>query len=41
MLLTQTFDSDLVVNFIKDILSNNNIEEYYIFKRIIESVEKF
>ena len=40
MLLAPTFESDLAVNFIKNIISNNNIEEEYTLKWIIESVKK-
>ena len=29
VLLVSTFESDLAVNFIKDIISNNDIEEEY------------
>ena len=41
MLLVPTFENDLSVSFIKNIISNNNIEEESTLKRIIESVKKF
>ena len=40
LLLEPTFETDLAVNFIKNIISNNNIEEEYTLKWIIESVKK-
>ena len=40
VLLTPMFESDLAVNFLKNIISNNNIEEESTLKRIIESVKK-
>ena len=33
VLLVSTFESDLAVNFIKDIISNNDIEEEYDLKK--------
>ena len=36
--MTPTFESDLTVNFTKNILFNNDIEEEYTLKRITESV---
>ena len=38
-LLLPNIDSDLAVNFIKNIISNNNIKEDSTLKRIIESVK--
>ena len=35
------FNSDVAINFIKNIIYNNNIEEKSILKRITESVLKF
>ena len=40
-LLAPTFKSDLAVNFIKNIIFNNDIEEKSTLKRIIESVKYF
>ena len=40
VLLVSTFESDLSVNFIKNMLSNNNIEKESTLKRIIEYVKK-
>ena len=34
------FNSDLAINFIKNIIFNNNIKEDSILKGIIESVQK-
>ena len=38
ILLPPTFESGIAVNFIKNIISNNDIEEESTLKRIIESV---
>ena len=38
--LSQNIDSGLVINFINDAISNNNIKEDSILKIIIESVKK-
>ena len=40
-LLAPTFESDLAVNFIKNIIFNNDIEEEFSLKRIIESIKYF
>ena len=40
VLLVSTFESNLSVNFIKNMLSNNNIEKESTLKRIIEYVKK-
>ena len=40
ILMVPTVGSDLDVNFIKNIISNNNIEDESTFKRIIQSVKK-
>ena len=39
-LLLPNIDSDLAVNFIKNIISNNSIKEDSTLKRIIESVKR-
>ena len=38
--LPPIIDSDQAVNFIKNILFNNNIKEYSTLKRIIKSIKK-
>ena len=38
--LPPNIDSDLAANFIKNIMSNNNIKEDSILKRIIKYVDK-
>ena len=38
--LSQNIDSGLVINFINDAISNNNIKEDSILKRIIKYVDK-
>ena len=40
LFLPTNITSDLAVNFIKNIIFNNNIKEDSVFKRIIESVKK-
>ena len=39
--LKPKFENDLAVNFIKNTISNNNIEEESTLKRIIESIKIF
>ena len=38
--MVATFERDLVVNFIKNVISNNIIEDETTLKRIIESIKK-
>ena len=39
LFIPTNIDSDIAVNFVKNIIFNNNIKEYSTLKRIIESIK--
>ena len=41
LLLTLKIDNNITLNFIKNLISNNNIEEDTTLERIIDSVKSF
>ena len=41
VLLTLKIDNNITLNFIKNLISNNNIEEDTTLERIIDSVKSF